>query len=93
MSYAFRQKRKALARIRREKEASLKSVARPAKKSNITNPSKIISMMAKKEKQQYWDYIRENHEKFGGPAIRRVEMAAIVAFLDQRKAKRRAVRA
>ena len=63
MSYAFRQKRKALARIRREKEASLKSVARPAKKSNITNPSKIISMMAKKEKQQYWDYIqRESRE-------------------------------
>ena len=40
-------------------------------------------------KQQYWDFIKENYAKFGGPAIRRIEMGVLAAFLDQRKAEKR----
>ena len=89
MSYTFRQKRKAAAVLRRMKEAVLVSAPRPARRSEIKNPSKIISMMAGEKKQGYWQFIKENHAKFGGPAIIRVEMAAIVAFQDQKKAEKR----
>ncbi len=93
MSYSFNQKRKAKRRKLRETEH--RTAAVPKGTPPNPNPSRVISLMAQAESSQsekhirYWDYIRKNYKRFGGPAPIRVEMAQVVAEIDRVKAEKR----
>ena len=95
MSYSFSQKRKAKRAELRKYPA--RAVA-PGKQTQSNNPSLIISRMAKAEgartgkKIEYWEYIKKNYKKFGGPAPIRVPMAMVVEEIDREKAEKRKAR-
>lgn len=93
MSYSFRQKRKA---NRKKERAKSKMPGVLPKEPESYNPSKIISQLARAEGMTYWDYLKKNHHKIGGPSVIRVKIAQVVEEQDRikaakREAKRRAV--
>ena len=95
MSYSCNQKRK----IRRqlERNRAKRTVPRP-KVEPTHNPSKVIAEMARAEgahtgkKVRYWDYIKQNYKKFGGPQAIRIPMALVVEEIDREKAEKRRAR-